>query len=208
MTNESNSTRQVPLVKQELPTLLEHPSSSPVSSGVCVAQFVVFCVVFCRSLFVHLSFYCLSFYDYHFGTSNFQKVLASCDLYTAVIYVTIHNVLFVSSDHSIVTISATMISMKLLENVNGLNLKRKKIEWLLIQKIYMFKICTQAMFNFWSYLIDSFLKLEKSVNFLGISGNTQTQTNALGMKHYACSKNLIESRLFFLIISSIGVQLN
>ena len=72
----------------------------------------------------------------------------------------------------------------------------------------MFKICTQAMFNFWSYLIDSFLKLEKSVNFLGISGNTQTQTNTLGMKHYACSKNLIESRLVFLIISSIGAQLN
>ena len=187
----------MPLVKQELPTRLEHPSSSPVSSGVCVAQFVVFCVVFCRSLFVHLSFiiwplYCLCFYDYHFGTSNFQKVLASYDLYTAVIYVAIHNVLLVSSDHSIVTISASIISMKLLENVNGLNLNDCQY-----RKFQCSKYAHRHMFNFWSYLIDSFLKLEKSVNFLSISGNNQTQTNALGMKHYACSKNLIESCFFF-----------
>jgi hypothetical protein len=39
-------------VKQQLLTLPEHLSSPPVFSGVCVAWSLVFCVVFCRSLFV------------------------------------------------------------------------------------------------------------------------------------------------------------
>ena len=39
-------------MEQELPTLPEHLSSSPVFSGVCVAQSLVFYVMFCRSLYV------------------------------------------------------------------------------------------------------------------------------------------------------------
>ena len=59
--------RRVSLVEQELLTLMEHMSSPPVFSGVRVDWSLVFCVVFCRSLFVLLSFFfwplcCLSFY--------------------------------------------------------------------------------------------------------------------------------------------------
>ena len=51
-------TRLVSLVEQELLTLQEHWSLSPVFSGVRVARsFRVFCVVFCRSLFVLLSLF-------------------------------------------------------------------------------------------------------------------------------------------------------
>ena len=42
----------MPLVEQEWLTLPKHLTSPPVFSGVCVAQSLVFCVVFCRSLFV------------------------------------------------------------------------------------------------------------------------------------------------------------
>jgi len=49
-------TRWVPHVEQELLTLPEHLSSPPVFSSVCVARSLVFCVVFCISLFVLLSF--------------------------------------------------------------------------------------------------------------------------------------------------------
>ena len=50
----------------ELLTLPEHLSSHPVFSGGCIARSLVFRVVFCRSLFVLLSFFfwslcCLSF---------------------------------------------------------------------------------------------------------------------------------------------------
>ena len=58
--------RQVPLEEQELPTLPEHLSSPPVFSGVFVTQSSVFCLMFCKSLFVLLNFFflplcCLSF---------------------------------------------------------------------------------------------------------------------------------------------------
>ena len=57
-------TRRVTIVEQELLTL----NSSSVFSEVCVAQFLVFCVMFCISLFVLLSFFfwplfCLFFFD-------------------------------------------------------------------------------------------------------------------------------------------------
>jgi hypothetical protein len=39
-------------------TLPEHVSSSPVFSGVCVAQFLVSCLVFCRSYFYFISLLC------------------------------------------------------------------------------------------------------------------------------------------------------
>jgi hypothetical protein len=48
-------TLRVSLVEQELLTLQEHLSSSPVLSGVRVARVFVFCGVFCRSPFVLLS---------------------------------------------------------------------------------------------------------------------------------------------------------
>jgi hypothetical protein len=58
----------VPLVEQELLTLLEHLSSLPVFNGGRVTRSLGFCVVFCRSLFVLLSFFfwslcCLSYLD-------------------------------------------------------------------------------------------------------------------------------------------------
>ena len=62
------------LVAQELLALPQHMSSPPVFSEVCVARSFVFCVMFCRSLFVLLSFFfwplcCLwcTKSDYHFG---------------------------------------------------------------------------------------------------------------------------------------------
>jgi len=45
------------LVEQEMVTLPEHISSSTVIILVCVAQSLVFCVVFCKSLFFLLSFF-------------------------------------------------------------------------------------------------------------------------------------------------------
>ena len=56
----------VPLVEQEPLTLVEYLSSPLVFSGICVTRSWLFCVVFCRSLFVLLSFflwplYCLPF---------------------------------------------------------------------------------------------------------------------------------------------------
>ena len=59
---------QVPLVEQELLTLLEHPGSPPVFGGIHVTRSVVLCVLLCSSLFVLLSFFfwplcCLSFFD-------------------------------------------------------------------------------------------------------------------------------------------------
>jgi len=50
-------TRRVPLVEQELLFLLEYLSSHPVFIGVRVARSLVFCVMFCRSLFVLLFFF-------------------------------------------------------------------------------------------------------------------------------------------------------
>ena len=57
-------------VEQEQLTCQEHSRSPLVFSGVHVAQFLVFCVVFCRSFFL-LAFYCLvlwfTTFDYPFG---------------------------------------------------------------------------------------------------------------------------------------------
>jgi hypothetical protein len=41
-------------------TTINTTSSPPVFSGICVAQYLLFCVVFCRSLFVLLSFFLLA----------------------------------------------------------------------------------------------------------------------------------------------------
>jgi hypothetical protein len=58
--------QQVPLLEQELLTLAEHLRSPPIFSEVGLAQSLVLCIVYWRSLFVLLSFlfwplYCLSF---------------------------------------------------------------------------------------------------------------------------------------------------
>jgi hypothetical protein len=47
-------TRQIPYMEQELSTFSEHLSSPLVYNGVRVARSLVFCVVFCWSLFVLL----------------------------------------------------------------------------------------------------------------------------------------------------------
>jgi hypothetical protein len=52
--------RRVPLLKQELSTLPEHLIATPVFSVVHVAEFLVFCVVFCRSLFLFSFDYCIA----------------------------------------------------------------------------------------------------------------------------------------------------
>ena len=67
-------TQWVLLVQQELLSLPEHLSSPLVFSWVCVARSSVFCVMFCRSLFLLLFFffwplYCLSFYDLQIPTT-------------------------------------------------------------------------------------------------------------------------------------------
>jgi len=73
----------VPQVEQELFTLADHMSSPTAFSGVRVAPILVYCVVFCRSLFVCLSFCPFSFslsivplrftaLDYPFVFSNFS----------------------------------------------------------------------------------------------------------------------------------------
>jgi hypothetical protein len=54
-------------VEQELLTLPKHPSSLPLFGRVCVAQSLVFCVVFCRLLFVHFLLSCMPFFNYPFG---------------------------------------------------------------------------------------------------------------------------------------------
>jgi hypothetical protein len=54
-------TRRLPLLEQELISLPEHVGSPPVFSGVRVARSLVFCVVFCRSLFIILSLFSWSF---------------------------------------------------------------------------------------------------------------------------------------------------
>jgi hypothetical protein len=50
-------TRRVPLVEQELLNLSGNLSSPPVFSGIRVVRSLVFCEVFCISLFVLLSFF-------------------------------------------------------------------------------------------------------------------------------------------------------
>ena len=50
----------MPLVEQKLFTFLEHLSSSPIICVVRVVRSLVFCVVFCRSLFVLVSFFPLT----------------------------------------------------------------------------------------------------------------------------------------------------
>ena len=54
--------RQRPLVEQDLFALPEHTSSPSGFSGIRVAQSLVFFLMLCRTLFILLSFFCLSFF--------------------------------------------------------------------------------------------------------------------------------------------------
>ena len=63
-------TRQVSLVEQELLTILEHLSSPPVFSGVCVTRSLVLCVCFvdrCLSFCTFSFGHCVVCSDYPFG---------------------------------------------------------------------------------------------------------------------------------------------
>ena len=75
-------TRRVPLVEQELTTLPEHLRAPPDFRGVRIARALVCCVVFCRSLFVPVSFpfghcvicsYSLTDSNYPFDIFNSSK---------------------------------------------------------------------------------------------------------------------------------------
>jgi hypothetical protein len=81
----------LPLVEQELLTLLVHLSSSPVYSGVRVTRSLVLCVIFCRSLFVLLYFFfwpfCCLFFDiwilitplvFNFGSQRNLILISTC----------------------------------------------------------------------------------------------------------------------------------
>jgi len=71
-------TQWVPLVEQQLLTLAEHMRSLRVFSWVRVAQSLVFCVMFCRSLFV-LLFYCIVFNTFvYILWSHCFKLFLSC----------------------------------------------------------------------------------------------------------------------------------
>jgi hypothetical protein len=73
--NKSNTTDSTSWERTAYPS--EVPVLKPVFSGICVAQSLVFCVVFCRSLFVLLSFffawslYCMSFFELQLLTLPF-----------------------------------------------------------------------------------------------------------------------------------------
>jgi len=56
----TTNTWQVPPVEKEFLAFPEHLSSPPVLSGVHFVQYLIFCIVFYRSLFVFLSFFTLA----------------------------------------------------------------------------------------------------------------------------------------------------
>jgi hypothetical protein len=81
-------TRRVPLVEQEQLTFLEHPSSVPVFSGVCVTRSLVLCVCFvdhCLSFCPFLPLWCPSF-DLRILITPFGFGILKLFLRTAVIH--------------------------------------------------------------------------------------------------------------------------
>jgi hypothetical protein len=67
----------VPHVEQEVRTLPDHMSSPPVFSGVCVTRSLVFWVMFCRSLFVLLTFFFRPLYCLYFDLRLLITLLVS-----------------------------------------------------------------------------------------------------------------------------------
>ena len=86
-------TIRVSHVEQELLTIWEHLRLSAVFSGVRVAKSLVFCVIFCRSLFILLFFFfwplcCLSFLQ--FTTSDYHCCIFKLFLYQYLLLSLVH----------------------------------------------------------------------------------------------------------------------
>ena len=82
-------------VEQELLTFLEHLTSPLVFSGVCVAWYLVFCVMFCRSLFVLLSFLAIVLSVLQFTASDcpfgiFKTFISDYDNRCSVLHCRLH----------------------------------------------------------------------------------------------------------------------
>ena len=77
-------TRRVPHVEQEVPSRPEHLSSPPVFNGVQVARSLVFCVMFCTSLFFLLSFFLWPLY---FLSFDFRFLITPLVLQTFPIFI-------------------------------------------------------------------------------------------------------------------------
>jgi hypothetical protein len=91
--SRSTVTGRVALVEQKLLSLPEHMCSSPLLSGVRVAQSLVLCVMFCRLLFVfwsfslgHCIFYLIRFMasDYPFGIFKLFMWCVTYNIYTSI----------------------------------------------------------------------------------------------------------------------------
>ena len=100
--------------------LSEHLSSSPVCNGVHVARSLVFCVVFCRSLLVLLSFLfwplrCLFFFDLRILITPFvSAILRTLDnSSTGVIIMDCSNLLYIHETFEIFTGLRYTIKLKL-----------------------------------------------------------------------------------------------
>jgi len=75
-------TRRVSLVEQELLPLLEYLSTLPVFIWIRIARSLVFCVVFCRSLFVLLFFFFWPLFGLSFSELRIQTVFACISIRT------------------------------------------------------------------------------------------------------------------------------
>jgi hypothetical protein len=119
----NKSSMMVPIMEQKLITLSEHPSSSPV----CVAQSLVFCVVFCRSLFFPFALFtfghcvvCSSFGHCGVCSSVFWP------LWCLFFYIRILISPLVSSNHScklhgVVGTSPASVSLRSKDNKSGIS---------------------------------------------------------------------------------------
>ena len=106
--------RRVPLVEQELLTLPEYLSSSQVLSGVRVVRSLVFCVVFCRSLFIILAIglsALLRFTDSDYPFKHFLNILLTL-LYTNQIWLGDYSLfVFISNDLSPIPIGRKSVDV-------------------------------------------------------------------------------------------------
>ena len=72
--------RRVSLVEQEMLILPEHLSSSPVSSGAHIVPSFVFCVVFCKLLFVLLSSFLVIVLSVLRFTTSYYPLMVSTNI--------------------------------------------------------------------------------------------------------------------------------
>jgi hypothetical protein len=94
---QKNQNKSIWTKEPEQLTLPDHTSSSTVFSGVRGARSLFFCVMFCRSLFVPLSFffwplYCLSFYlrllitPLASSSCSYQRYLSTMDISSSFVW--------------------------------------------------------------------------------------------------------------------------